>query len=98
MEQYSVVLSGFARGEEFFRGRMMKQGMKVAQIERVISAVPCVLKQALSFEDAKNVEELFRDAGAIVQLRREGDPAAEDITYEPPVSAPAPAPRKSSST
>jgi hypothetical protein len=71
---YSVVLSGFKRGEEFFRGRKMKQGMKVAAIERVIQSVPCILKQGLSLDEAKRFEGLFRDAGAIVEVRKDGVP------------------------
>jgi len=85
VEHYSVVLSGFKRGEEFFRGRMMKQGMKVAQIERVIEAVPCVLKQGLSLDEAKRFEVVFRDAGGIVEVRRDGEnhlPPEEDITHD----------------
>ena len=79
MEHYSVVVSGFKRGEEFFRGRMMKQGMKVAQIERVIQAVPCILKQGLSFDEAKRFEDVFREAGAIVEVRKDGEPEPDEF-------------------
>jgi hypothetical protein len=84
VELYEVILSGFKRGEEFFRGRLMKQGMKIAQIERVIAAVPCVLKKGLSLDEAKRFEDLFRAAGGIVQVRLEGVPVApdEDITHD----------------
>src|SRR5204862_72433 len=78
-------LNGFVRGEEFFRGRMMKQGMKVAQIERVIQAVPCILKQGLSLDEARKFEGVFRDAGGIVQVRKEGEPAPL-LPVEPPRS------------
>lgn len=88
VEHYSVIVSGFKRGEEYFRGRMMKQGMKVAQIERVIQAVPCILKQGLSLEEAKRFEGVFRDAGAIVEVHKDGAPlsagAEDDVTGRRP--------------
>jgi hypothetical protein len=88
VEHYSVVVSGFKRGEEFFRGRMMKQGMKVAQIERVIQAVPCILKQGLSLDEAKRFEGVFRDAGAIVEVLKDGAPVPggpeDDVTDRRP--------------
>src|SRR5690349_5119538 len=98
VERYLVVLSGFARGPEFFRASMMKQGMKVAQIERVIEAVPCVLKQGLTLQQAQKYEATFKSAGGLVEVKSEdellalGTPMPGPPPPAPPVVA-APAPR-----
>jgi hypothetical protein len=48
---------------------MIRQGAKVGQVDRIIAAVPCVLKAGLSRVDADRLGQPFRDAGGDVEVR-----------------------------
>src|SRR5262245_1903955 len=71
---------------------MVKQGMKVAQVERVIQAVPCVLKKGLSLAQAQQYEKTFQDAGGLVKIHNEDDllAAGTPIPGPPPAAPPLP--------